>query len=30
VAEKGNFVLFRRGALPATAQAYLLGIGAKP
>ena len=30
VAEKGNFVLFRRGAPPATAQAYLLGIGAKP
>jgi len=29
VAEKGNFVLFRRGAPPATAQAYLLGIGAK-
>ena len=29
VAEKGNFVLFRRGAPPATAEAYLLGIGAK-
>jgi uncharacterized membrane protein len=30
VAEKGNFILFRRGAPPATAEAYLVGIGAKP
>jgi hypothetical protein len=29
VGEKGDFVLFRRGAPPTTAEAYLLGIGAK-